>query len=88
MDAGFMSPGSGGLPISNKGTATPAANGVLTAFSAAHGLGAVPTFVSVMPGNALSAGDFWVTSDATNVTINYVVAPTTGALNLKWKAEL
>jgi len=72
----------------SRGTATPAANGVVTAFTIAHGLGSAPAYVSVVPRNALSAALCYVTSDATNITVTYLVAPLTGSLGFSWSAEL
>jgi hypothetical protein len=69
------------------GTASPASNGVLTSFTIPHGLGTTPSSYSVMGGNALSvANPYFVTADATNLTVTYVLAPTTGTLSLKWMA--
>lgn len=87
MDNNFSAPISG-APGRARGTSTPAANGVLTAFTIAHGLGATPTYFSVTPGNLLSAALFYVTADATNLTVTFAAAPLTGALSLRWVAEL
>jgi hypothetical protein len=72
----------------SRGTATPAANGILTAFNIAHGLGSTPALVAVSPRNALSAALRFVTVDATNIAITYLVAPPTGSLSFAWSAEL
>lgn len=72
----------------NRGVATPAGNGVLTAFTIAHGLGSVPTYFNAVAGNLLSAGPFFITADATNLTVTFVAAPGVGALSLRWVAEL
>lgn len=87
MDAGFPIPGTGTNNAKTvTGSATPAANGILTSFSFAHGLGSAPSYANVSPGNALSAALFSVTSDATNITVTYAAAPLTGALSFKWIA--
>lgn len=71
-----------------RGVSTPTANGVLTAFTIAHGLGSVPSYFGVTPGNPLSAVLFSATADATNLTVSYVSAPLTGSLSLRWVAEV
>ena len=73
-----------GGPVIKTGTASPSGNGVLTSFAFAHGLGAIPSFVSVIAGNALSTALFNAAADVTNVTVTYLVAPLAGSLSLKW----
>ncbi len=70
----------------NTGTSTPAANGVLTSFTIPHGLGAVPKYANVAVGNVLSSALYFVSSDATNITVTYAVAPLAGALAFSWIA--
>ena len=74
----------------NGGTATFSGDGTTTAFSIPHSLPATPTKVSVVPQSADAAGTFYVTADATNITINYSAAPPAGTNNivLWWKAEV
>lgn len=86
MDAGTI-PGPGASNAKTvTGSATPAANGILTSFTIAHGLGSAPSYANACAGNVLSAALFFVTSDATNITITYAAAPLTGALSFKWVA--
>jgi hypothetical protein len=68
------------------GSSTPAANGVLTSFSFAHGAGSLPTYVNVTFKNVLSAALNFVTWDSTNITVTYLTAPLTGALAFTWLA--
>ena len=70
----------------NRGVATPTADGILTAFTIAHGLGAAPTWADATVGNALSNTLKYITYDATNITVTYAVAPLAGTLSLNWIA--
>lgn len=66
------------------GTATP--TGIATTvFTIAHGLGKVPTWCAVTPGNLLSSALFNVTWDGTNITVTYLAA-LTGITSLAWIA--
>jgi len=66
------------------GTAGGTGNGVTTAFVIPHGLGSVPSFANAVAANPLTAGAMSVTADATNITVNFLLAPTAGALSFKW----
>lgn len=77
---------SGSITNIKNGTATPATNGILTAFTIAHGLSGTPVHVNIVPKSALSSALFFVTWDATNITVTYAVAPLTGNLSLSWMA--
>lgn len=71
----------------NDGRATFAGTGSLPVFTIAHGLGAEPRTISVTPGSAAAATDYYATSDATNITVTYVTAPASGAtVVLNWQA--
>ncbi|RLI50743.1 MAG: hypothetical protein DRP09_19790 [Candidatus Thorarchaeota archaeon] len=74
----------------NAGTATFSGDGSTTQFSIAHGLVSAPTKVQVTPLTEDAAGDFYVTADNTNIYINYLSAPASGADNVKvsWSAEV
>lgn len=67
------------------GLATPTAT-ASTVFTVPHGLGTVPVWCGVSPGNVLSAALFDVNWDSTNITITYLTA-LTGALSLAWMAQ-
>lgn len=73
--------------IGVKGLSVQNGTGAKTAFTIAHGLGAAPTHVAVTPGSAAAAGPFYATADATNLTVTYLTAPTTGTGNvtLNWR---
>lgn len=67
-------------------TETATGDGATTSFSFAHGLPATPSNVQVTPKTEDAAADFWVTEDATNITINYSAAPT-DTNSLEWDIE-
>ena len=69
------------------GTTAPVANGILTDFVFAHNHSTTPTHVSVTPKNAGSSSAFFVTWDATNITVSYLVAPLTAALSFSFSAQ-
>lgn len=72
------------------GTATFSGTGILTTFTIAHGLGGTPTRYVVSPASSIAAALYYVTVDATNLTVTYLVAPGTGTNNisLNWHAWL
>ena len=74
----------------NSGTATFSGDGSTTQFTIAHGLVAQPSNVRITPASADAAGDFYVTTDATNIYVNYKTAPASGTSNvvLMWYAEV
>jgi len=72
---------------------SPAADSVTTVFTIPHGLvdaagaAAAPTWADVKPRNAASAASHWISGvDATNITITFAAAPTTG-LSFFWAAK-
>lgn len=69
------------------GTASPAANGLVSTFTIAHGLSTTPKHVAVQARNALSAATSFVTADATNITITFLSVPLLGTLSFYWSAE-
>lgn len=73
----------GDVQVENAGTASDTGNGATTAFSFPHGMGAIPTGVSVVAASSAAAGAFYVSVDATNITVNYVAAPS-GSLSWRW----
>lgn len=52
-------------------------NGTTTTFSFAHGLSSIPTYFSFQPTSSVS--NFYITADATNVTLNFTTAPPSGS---------
>jgi hypothetical protein len=74
----------------NGGTATFSGNGSTKTFTIAHGLASTPTKVLVTAGSDAAKGDFYVTADATNITVTYATAPASGTNNvvLNWYAEM
>jgi len=72
------------------GTATFSGDGSTTTFTIAHGLSAAPTSFYVTPTSADAAGSFYLTADATNITITYSIAPPSGTNNLtyNWRGEV
>jgi len=79
-----------GYPTENSGVATFSGDGVTTSFSWAHGLVTTPSKILVTPKSADASGDFYVTADATNITITYITAPPAGTDNvvIAWEAEV
>lgn len=74
----------------NKGSSTKSGDAATTTFTIAHGLGSTPGFVAVTPGSTDADSDYWITVDATNITINYPFAPPSGTNNLSylWRAAI
>src|SRR6185503_2041385 len=73
-----------------KGTTTKSGDATTTTFTQAHGLGSTPGFFTVVPTSADADSDFFLTADATNITINYPFPPPTGTSNLTyvWRAAI
>lgn len=67
------------------GLATPTAT-ASTVFTLPHGLGCIPAWCGVTPGNVLSASLFDVNWDNTNITVTYLTS-LSGALSLYWIAQ-
>jgi hypothetical protein len=80
-----------GLVCQNKfGVSTKSGNGSLTSFTIPHGITGTPSFIFVGAGSSDAKNISYYTADATNITVNYDVAPPTGTNNLKlnWEARL
>jgi len=79
-----------GVTLENGGEATFSGDGTTTTFTIAHGLADTPGSVKVTPGSADADGDFYVTVDATDITVTFASAPATGTDNvvLWWNAEV
>lgn len=58
-------------------------DGGTVTFNIPHGLGAIPSGFSVNASSADASGAFYITADATNVIVTYVVAPIVGVLNVE-----
>lgn len=54
-------------------------DGSKVAFTTPHGLADAPQVVTATPASQAAAAPYWVTSDATNVTITFSTAPANGA---------
>ena len=65
-----------------KGTSTQSATGTATSYTIAHGAGTTPTFATVTPMSDDATLIKKVTYDATNITVEYDVAPLAGSSNL------
>lgn len=74
----------------NDGVATFSGTGSQTAFTIAHSMGAAVKSVTVTPGSVGAASNYYVTSDATNITVTFTTAPASGTNNvvLNWRATL
>jgi parallel beta-helix repeat protein len=79
-----------GYVTENSGKSTFSGDGSTTTFTIAHGLAKQPTKVLVTAGSDAAKGDFYVTADATNITVTYATAPPSGTNNvvLNWYAEI
>lgn len=66
------------------GTASQSGNGTETTFQIPHSLNAAPACYAITPLTEDAAASFWVTADATNLTITYKTAPAAGTVNLRW----
>lgn len=66
------------------GTSTQSGNGILTSFNIPHGLGITPIYYNAVATSAAAGNISYVTADATNIIVNYVVAPASGTNNLSW----
>lgn len=82
--------GSATVQTSASGKSTQSGNGATTAFTIAHGLSTTPSTVRVTPGHSASAILFYVTADATNITVTFSSAPASASNNvvLNWAAEV
>lgn len=69
---------------SNAGAATASGNGSTTAFSFNHGLTGTPNQAVVTAASSAAAGNFYVTSNSTQITVTYTSAPANGSNNLTW----
>lgn len=82
------------IPSVFGGVAVFSGNGTTKVFNIAHGAGTTPTKYTVTPASTVAiknqtftdgtAVQYWVTADATNLIINYQVAPGSGTNNLSW----
>ena len=72
----------------NSSTATFSGDGSTTQFKIAHGLVSTPSKARVTPMSADAASEFYVTTDATYIYVNYKTAPPSGTNNvvLSWYA--
>ena len=66
------------------GLSTPS-GAATTIFNIPHGLGKIPAWCGITPGNVLSAALFDVSWDTTNITVTYMTA-VTGVLSIQWVA--
>ena len=65
-------------------TTTKSGTGVATSFTIPHDLGTKPSQFNVIPNNSAAANIAYITTDSTNLTINYTVAPANGTNNLAY----
>jgi hypothetical protein len=79
-----------GKRIRNSGKSTFSGDGSTKTFTIAHSLVSTPSKVLVTAGSDAAKGDFYVTADATNITVTYATAPPSGTNNvvLNWYAEV
>jgi hypothetical protein len=79
-----------GYVTENGGTATFSGNGSQTTFTIAHGLAGTPKTALITAGSSDAKTNFYVTYDATNITVTFATAPPSGTNNvvLRWYAEM
>jgi parallel beta-helix repeat protein len=79
-----------GYVSENSGVSTQNGDGTKTAFTIAHGLSGTPKTAIVIPNSVNSLGQYYVTFDATNITVTYQTAPANvvNGVKLIWRAEL
>ncbi len=80
-----------GSATTNSGNSVQSGDGIVSVFSIPHGLVADPSYVNVTMGSGDAlASSFYLTHDATNIYINYSIAPPPGSNNLTfyWSANL
>jgi len=72
------------------GTATFSGDGTTTQFTIPHGLAGTPKVANVTPASSDAKGSFYVTTDATNIYVNYATAPPAGTNNvvLYWSVSM
>lgn len=73
-----------------KGTSSKNGDASTTAFTIAHGLGSTPGYFTVNATSQDADSEFYLTADATNITITYSFPPPTGTGNLTyvWRAAI
>jgi hypothetical protein len=73
-----------------KGTSTQSGDASTLTFNIAHGLGSTPSFAVVEAGSSAAISDYYITKDATNLTVNYLFSPASGTNNLvfNWRAAV
>jgi hypothetical protein len=73
-----------------KGSSTKSGDASTTTFTIAHGLGSSPSFYTVSATSTDADSEFFLTVDATNITVNYPFPPPTGTSNLTyvWRAAI
>lgn len=62
-----------------EGSATGTSDGVSTTVVLPHGLGVIPSYITVQAKNLLASGFQFITADASNITITYGSAPSAGS---------
>lgn len=74
----------------NRNTSTQSGNASTKVFNIAHNLNSTPRSVRIAAGSLDAIGPFYITKDATNITITFPTAPPTGTNNLvfNWEAAL
>ena len=79
-----------GFTTADRGQGVASGTGLATTFTFPHGCAATPSYVEAVPASAHARGDFFVSADATEISISYATAPPPGASNLRWywKAEV
>lgn len=68
------------------GQTTQVADGVKTVFTVPHGLPSTPLYASLIGRNLNSGGEKFINWDATNLSVTYLIAPTSGNVVFNWIA--
>lgn len=77
------------IPTTASGSSTQTGDGLATSFNIAHGLSGAPSYWTAQVASLAAMDNFYVTADATNITINYLISPLAGSsLTWTWEAKL
>lgn len=83
---GGASPNGTSFYSGRTGQTTQASDGIKTVFTVAHGMPGIPVYASMIGRNTNSGGEKFINWDATNISVTYMIAPTTGSVIFNWIA--
>lgn len=74
------------VPVIRSGSYSTTGIALQTAYVFAHGLGYSPSNVIITPTSLGSSGVYYISWDATNITVNFAAAPGVVSITLKWQS--